>query len=60
MAQLKVTPGALAEMIQLIEDNTISGKIAKDLLPELLQGKGNDGVKALCTSKGLLQVGCNQ
>ncbi|MEW5314033.1 MAG: hypothetical protein WDW38_005561 [Sanguina aurantia] len=56
MAQLKVTPAALAEMIYLIEDNTISGKIAKDLLPELLQGKGNAGVKALCTSKGLLQI----
>jgi hypothetical protein len=37
MDQLALTPAALAEMLSLIEDNTISGKIAKDALPDLLQ-----------------------
>ena len=45
MDQLAIAPSALAEMISLIEDTTISGKIAKDILPELLEGKGNAGVK---------------
>ncbi len=45
MDQLAIKPQALAEMMRLIEDTTISGKIAKDILPELLEGKGNDGVK---------------
>lgn len=45
MDQLAIKPEALAEMIRLIEDTTISGKIAKDILPELLEGKGNGGVK---------------
>ena len=45
MDQLAIVPAALAEMIRLIEDTTISGKIAKDILPELLEGKGNGGVK---------------
>lgn len=45
MDQLAIKPQALAEMIRLIEDTTISGKIAKDILPELLEGKGNAGVK---------------
>ena len=45
MDQLAIKPQVLAEMIRLIEDTTISGKIAKDILPELLEGKGNAGVK---------------
>ena len=45
MDELAIEPQALAEMISLIEDNTISGKIAKDILPDLLEGKGNAGVK---------------
>lgn len=53
---LPVTPKCLAEMIALIDDSTISGKIAKDILPELLEGKANKGVKAFVESKGLLQI----
>ncbi|GAX77651.1 hypothetical protein CEUSTIGMA_g5094.t1 [Chlamydomonas eustigma] len=56
MDQLKIAPSALAEMISLIETNVISGKIAKDILPELLEGKGNAGVKAFVESKGLLMI----
>jgi aspartyl-tRNA(Asn)/glutamyl-tRNA(Gln) amidotransferase subunit B len=47
-------PAALAELIGLIEDQTISGKIAKDLLPELLTQGGSP--KALVEQKGLTQI----
>jgi len=37
MGALKLSPAALAEMTKLIEDGTISGKIGKQILPQLLQ-----------------------
>lgn len=37
----KLTPKALAEMIGMIEKSVISGKIAKDLVPELVTEGGN-------------------
>lgn len=36
MADLAMTPAVLAEMVSLIEGGTISGKIAKQILPDLL------------------------
>ncbi|EFJ46857.1 hypothetical protein VOLCADRAFT_81690 [Volvox carteri f. nagariensis] len=56
MDGLSISPGALAEMISLIEDGTISGKIAKEVLPELLQGKGNEGVRPYIENRGLLMI----
>lgn len=56
MDGLAISPVALAEMIALIEDATISGKIAKDVLPDLLEGKGNKGVKKYIESRGLLMI----
>ena len=47
-------PQQLAEMCQLIDGGTISGKIAKGLLPELLEKGGSP--KELVESKGLVQV----
>lgn len=47
---------ALAEMIALIEEGVISGKIAKDALPRLLAGEGNGGVRAFVESQGLVQI----
>ncbi len=35
MDSLALTPAALAETLALIEEGTISGKIAKDLLPQV-------------------------
>ena len=46
MDALPMTPGALAEMIALIEAGTISGKIGKELLPALLKGEA-EGERAL-------------
>jgi len=52
--QTKLTPKGLAGLIEQIEKGTISGKIAKDLLPEMLE-KGGDP-QALIQSKGLTQI----
>jgi aspartyl-tRNA(Asn)/glutamyl-tRNA(Gln) amidotransferase subunit B len=51
---IALKPEMLAEMIGLIESNTISNKIGKDILPELLTKGGS--AKALVESKGLVQV----
>ena len=44
----------LAEMVGLIEDGTISGKIGKEILPELLTEGGS--TRAMVEEKGLSQV----
>lgn len=54
ITQIALTPVVLAELITLIEDGTISGKIAKDILPELLTQGGS--AKELVESKGLIQI----
>lgn len=51
---LKITPAALAELISLIEGGTISNKIGKDILPELLESGGSP--KAIVEAKGLVQI----
>jgi aspartyl-tRNA(Asn)/glutamyl-tRNA(Gln) amidotransferase subunit B len=51
LAELPFTPQTLRELISLISDNTISTKIAKDILPELLEKGGS--VKELVAAKGL-------
>jgi aspartyl-tRNA(Asn)/glutamyl-tRNA(Gln) amidotransferase subunit B len=54
ITEIALQPKTLAELIGLIEDNTISGKIAKDILPELLtQGSS---AKDLVERKGLSQI----
>jgi len=52
--QIALQAIGLAELISLIEDGTISSKIAKDLLPELLSQGGS--VKQLVDRKGLTQI----
>jgi aspartyl-tRNA(Asn)/glutamyl-tRNA(Gln) amidotransferase subunit B len=54
ITEIALTPLILAELITLIEDGTISGKIAKDILPELLTQGGS--VKELVERKGLIQI----
>ena len=48
---LPLRPGDLAELLELISAGTISGKIAKDLLPDLLERGGS--AKAVVEAKGL-------
>ncbi|MCU0523384.1 MAG: Asp-tRNA(Asn)/Glu-tRNA(Gln) amidotransferase subunit GatB [Elainella sp. Prado103] len=54
IADIPLKPDSLAELIKLIEANTISNKIAKDVLPELLSQGGS--AKALIEKRGLLQI----
>lgn len=51
LAELPLKPEQLAEMVQLIESGVISGKIAKELLPELLEKGGS--TKAIVAERGL-------
>jgi aspartyl-tRNA(Asn)/glutamyl-tRNA(Gln) amidotransferase subunit B len=51
IAELPLKPEQLAEMVQLIDGGVISGKIAKELLPELLAQGGS--AKAIVEAKGL-------
>ncbi|MEY2983857.1 MAG: Aspartyl-tRNA(Asn) amidotransferase subunit / Glutamyl-tRNA(Gln) amidotransferase subunit [Cyanobacteriota bacterium] len=54
ITELALTPVALAELIRLITQGTISGKIAKDILPELLEKGGSP--QAIVESRGLTQL----
>ncbi|KAK9849138.1 hypothetical protein WJX84_006844, partial [Apatococcus fuscideae] len=58
MGSMKSRPATLAAMVKMIESKAISGKIGKQLLPELLQGKGAgpDGVKKLVDAMGGGQI----
>jgi aspartyl-tRNA(Asn)/glutamyl-tRNA(Gln) amidotransferase subunit B len=52
--RVPLAPVALGQLVARIDDGTISGKIAKELLPELIaSGKAPD---ALIAEKGLVQV----
>ncbi|HEY9810782.1 MAG TPA: Asp-tRNA(Asn)/Glu-tRNA(Gln) amidotransferase subunit GatB [Halomicronema sp.] len=51
---LLLKPAGLAELISLIDAGTISGKIAKEILPELLVKGGSP--KQVIESKGLSQI----
>ena len=52
--QIAFKPQHLAELIALIENGTISGKIAKEILPELLSEGGSP--QELVNHKGLVQI----
>ena len=54
ITEIALKPTTLAELIALIEDGTISGKIAKDILPELLTEGGS--AKEVVERKGLIQI----
>ncbi len=49
-----ITPAALADMILLIEDGTISGKMAKDIVVEMYKTGG--APKAIIEEKGMVQI----
>ncbi|MEN6624409.1 MAG: Asp-tRNA(Asn)/Glu-tRNA(Gln) amidotransferase GatCAB subunit B, partial [Smithella sp.] len=49
-----IAPAALAEMILLIEDGTISGKMAKDVIVEMY--KTGNMPKEIITEKGMVQI----
>ncbi|GAE92295.1 aspartyl-tRNA(Asn) amidotransferase subunit B [Gracilibacillus boraciitolerans JCM 21714] len=51
---LKMTPAALAKMINLIEDGTISSKMAKKVFAELVENGGDP--QKIVKEKGLVQI----
>jgi aspartyl-tRNA(Asn)/glutamyl-tRNA(Gln) amidotransferase subunit B len=54
LARVLLTPSSLAELVRLIDDGTISGKIAKELFQELVDRGGSP--KALVEARGLTQM----
>ena len=52
--QLKLHPKHLSELVDLIQDKTISNKIAKDIFPDLLGS--TDSPKQIVEKRGLVQV----
>ncbi|MFA7229742.1 MAG: Asp-tRNA(Asn)/Glu-tRNA(Gln) amidotransferase subunit GatB [Victivallaceae bacterium] len=54
ISECKIAPEQFAGMLQLIENQTISGKIAKDVFAEMFQ-TGKDA-KVIVEEKGLVQV----
>jgi aspartyl-tRNA(Asn)/glutamyl-tRNA(Gln) amidotransferase subunit B len=54
VTEFPVTPRRLASMLMLIEQGTISGKIAKDLFEEMLSS--TDEPSLIVERKGMLQV----
>lgn len=54
ITETELKPEILAELIGLIDKGTISGKIGKEILPELLTKGGS--AKALVEKKGLIQI----
>jgi aspartyl-tRNA(Asn)/glutamyl-tRNA(Gln) amidotransferase subunit B len=49
-----VSPAALADMIKLIEEGTISGKMAKEIIAEMY--KSGQPPEAIIAAKGLVQI----
>ncbi len=54
VVQSPVAPAALAQLLARIRDNTISGKIAKDVFEAMWAGEG--GADAIIEAKGLKQI----
>ena len=54
ITKIALKPEMLAELIILIEKGTISGKIAKEILPELLEKGGSP--QEIVESRGLVAI----
>ena len=54
LQELAITPKALAKMINLIEDGTISSKMAKKVFAELVENGGDP--EKIVKEKGLVQI----
>ena len=51
-----VSPAQLAALLKRIADNTISGKIAKDVFDAMWQGESGGDADALIAARGLAQI----
>ncbi|MCW6035784.1 Asp-tRNA(Asn)/Glu-tRNA(Gln) amidotransferase subunit GatB [Spirulina subsalsa FACHB-351] len=55
IGEIALKPPILAELVNLIDQGTISGKIAKEILPELLT-TAIDSLQKFVESKGMIQI----
>src|ERR1700726_2432449 len=56
VAQTHIKPGQIAEIVDLIGDGTISGKIAKDVLAIVIAEDQDGGPRAIVEARGMAQV----
>ena len=56
VAQTHIKPGQIAEIIDLISDGTISGKIAKDVLAIVIAEERDGDPRAIVEARGMTQV----
>jgi aspartyl-tRNA(Asn)/glutamyl-tRNA(Gln) amidotransferase subunit B len=56
VSQTHLTPSQIAGLVDLIGDNTISGKIAKDVLSILITEERDGDPRAIVEARGLTQV----
>ena len=54
IGECRITPESLAELVDLIENRTISGKIAKEIFPEMFETGAPPS--AIVKARGLVQV----
>lgn len=54
--EIGLSPSGLAELVGLIKEKKISGRIAKELLPELLGGGWDGGVWELVEERGMQAI----
>lgn len=54
--EIGLTPAGLGELIRLISSKYISGRIAKELLPELLGGGWDGSVRELVDARGMQAI----
>ncbi|HHD82048.1 MAG TPA: glutamine--tRNA ligase, partial [Campylobacterales bacterium] len=54
LSELKFSPQQVAELVQMVDDETISTKIAKQVFEEMV--KNGDKPKQIVESKGLVQI----
>ena len=53
LAEVALTPQALATLVRLVDEGVISGKIGKELLPEIMTGEDPE---SLVEARGLRQI----
>ncbi len=56
VSDIGLTPGMLAEMLSLISNKTITGKICKELLPDLLKGDWEGSVLSMVEKRGMSAI----
>ncbi|MGH6822673.1 MAG: Asp-tRNA(Asn)/Glu-tRNA(Gln) amidotransferase subunit GatB, partial [Methylocella sp.] len=56
VARTRIKPGQIAEIVDLISDGTISGKIAKDVLAIIIAEDRDGDPRAIVEARGMTQV----